>query len=669
MTTFTGLPGSSAAAPSYFTAAYSGPLSESFGFELCAISSTEVLVRFDVVPNLEDPKSLPTASAVSALNKAHYALSASVGVPTPPQITGVRISGTEPNSVVLSLAHPLKYNANYSISATSVRSADGTRGVISEARNFQAKTEDPPLVCGVYFGSYETISIVYDRNISVAGSVTVDGSSSTTVTISSQSNVVTASITGFSLSSPVAVVISGVTDIYGNTLSSYTTSVTYHPDFDITNFGTLKCLDAYVAQYVKTTGGYTIVARLILSLPINAPSDSDFTISSGPAFVLRNGIKKIESGFCSTSVAANGACSYFLDLYLDGSNSAYAVNGFVINSASLTATGDGSPTTLTNITVRPLTDPAEEQNTYLSPQTAFAGSTDRTVTSESTDVSITTAQPLVRSTSLYTDLPHTYFAVCDLWYSYASHLSQTHKANDSFAITGPDLPAAPTFAAIKSSLSSFVQKFVTHTVSAYHGFDDPNLGSLNVLSGIDASTNVEELSPWLAKVIEYLDSHSQNAGLHTLNGVSESFKWSSCVYNNTVNIAVKDMLIGGSYQISSDIASSYFNGSTQALGFNESPISFSVIGNAKTPQVSAAYMISGVEDLYGDPRLWKDRVVVWFSKPMQQILLSALNIGVTTDAKSWLADRYVKCDVSGTSAGTQSLTAANMLDLASNGVP
>jgi hypothetical protein len=229
---------------------------------------------------------------------------------------------------------------------------------------------------------------------------------------------------------------------------------------------------------------------------------------------------------------------------------------------------------------------------------------------------------------------------------------------------------------VKTSFISLKNIIIGHFESSYHGgTSDPQLSSIpasfkDLGSGQIAS--FEQLAALFSTLVDIFNHHTQNAALHT----NSTFPAGTALltyrgtHNNTFIVPTPSgQLINADYSIQLFGSTSYIDdsGAQVPSGFSGST---TAVGLDDFPQVSAAYPNSGVETLYGDPRLWKDRVEVWYSKPMAPTASDDLSIsgGLTIDAKSWSNDRMLKCDVTGMSTTSYTVTSAGSKDLAGNGV-
>ncbi len=662
---FTAIPGSAGAMPGLIspgiaTTFVSGP----FGFSVDAISATEILVRYSVPVNLNDP----STDANSALLLANY----SINVDSNPAQTlvGVKESGAHPYSVILTVSGYLKYGSTYSISIVGVRSLDNTRGVTSNGVNFTAKTKAPPIPLGAFFSLENHIDVVFDRDLKSGISPTASINSTSLTFVSCVENRLRYTLPPMLPTTGGWTVDLGETeDIWGNKYDSANSdsipiNVVAHDSFDYSNYASIQVLDSFLVNTSPVTGSTTPVKtlRVLLSNALTSTTISAGSIGGGLSVVSKNGVATNFSIQTSSGVPLTSPDCYILDVYVTGD-----LDGTTVSITTSPAINPFTP--------RDISEPAVSSGSASSPSDYLQANFSHPVLNSANQIFLDGLEINGLATRVKTSQPVLVLAIVDLWHAFYKHTNNSHNATQSFTLSSTNLPQSPSLSDVSTSFISLKNLICAHFQQAFHKFQDPYIGELNsrlLEVNADSIISWDFLSSYFATLVAFFDQHTLNGPIHASGSSEQGFSQRTyCgVYANSIEFATPNgQKINARYEIRSAISSYYYD-SSQNPQVVSSLDSTEVIGLDAYPQVSAAYPASGVELLYGKPRVWKDRVEVWYSKPMASVGIDDLTItgGLTITDKSWVTDRMAKCDVSGMAEVSYTASSTGSIDLAGNEV-
>jgi hypothetical protein len=260
--------------------------------------------------------------------------------------------------------------------------------------------------------------------------------------------------------------------------------------------------------------------------------------------------------------------------------------------------------------------------------------------------------------------------------SYRQHIipgAAGHQTNDVInTVALSDYGTLPLAGAI-SSANSVRQKIVAHMASAtIHYHADPS--SLTAPEAFD----LESYTVLIADMTQVLAGHLVRVGPHVYAG----YRMVSAPVFDTVRLASPFMLDGSSSRVVGRIQDSYvYNGppvvpapSVPAYRSHVGPLDVPFVALAVPPSLASALPVSGLSfDPVRGPVLGSDSVQAFFSKPMREVPVTALNLPITggsirTLGSGWVSPVLASLAVTKMDPILYAVTAVGLTDLAGNGV-
>jgi len=587
----------------------------------------------------------------SALNPDAYSmLSISGPVPTfIPTVTSVSFYDADQLSVALVVNYPLTYSAVYSLSIIGVTSLYGNNGVTSNAGNFRANVPNGPISIGAYLSLRGMIDIYFDRSVgqtSPGASATIQatvGGTQVSLTLIPWNNSILQNVVRFELNpsmdtaSSYLIIFSNVVDISNNQSSgelplTFLTRSSQPYNYSILSFP--QIIDSWVNSISNVPGSGTALINVFFNCPMftaDITNLSNWVITSNGTPVTIISINNWCSVINNTVFPSIDADTYFaqVEVVATTSTSPYTIS---VTARSEDQAYSTNPSNYTgNITVAPLSTPPRVVGDLVTTSTAnFRLNHSISLPNFDTLTVTGDASALFRTVVITSSLQALVLMITDLMKSYNQHITTPYGAGHLTPdVTNYFLPTefpGPSIALSINAINRFRSIYLSHASSTiYHHYADPNL--VTTPDAIDLSSAIE-----LAQLLmNSFTSHNLNVGVHNFAGYQ---LFSSKLYDTlSMNL---DMTNGAVYNVSANSQYYYID-----IGEKSSPSRFSIqypfTGLATPPYVASAIPKIGLISAGQDLRFEQDQILVFFSKPIQQVNLLYSDI-LISNIQIWSAD-------------------------------
>ena len=625
-----------------------------FGFTPHVLDSSTIRVLFD------EPVDQ------SALNPEAYSiLSVSGPVPTfVPTITSVSFYDADQRSVALVTNYPLTFSAVYALSITGVTSGNGN-GVTPSAGNFRANVPNAPIAIGAFLSQRGMIDIYFDRSVgptSPGAEATIQATNSGTpqpLTLIPWSNALLPNVVRFELNPSMdsatsyVVSFSNVIDISNNQAISQiplTFQIRAPKPYDYNILSFPQIIDAWVDSISNAPSGYgRAIINVFFSCPMwthDITTISNWSVTSNGSPVTITSVTDWCSVFNNRAFPATDARTYFAQISVVATTAKSAYDVHVTARSEDRANTTNSLDYTGNILVAPLTSP---------PRVVGSATTTSSVSFRfNQGINLPNLQTLtvfgpngqipIQSPSVISSAQALVLMITDLMQSYNQHITTPYGAGHIV----PDLinyflPIEFPIATIASGITAvnrFRDLYLDHASSiVYHNYADPSLVETPYATDLPSAIALAQL------LMQSFTNHNMNVGVHNFAGIP---LFSSKLYDTlSINLG---MINGVTYNASANSQYSYID-----VGEGSSPYRFSFsssfTGLARSPYVASAIPKSGLVSDGTEVKLEQDAVVVFFSKPIQQVDLSPSDISIVGPTNmliqgfEWVNDRVLSIGV------------------------